>query len=126
MSKILETLLYTESHEWVKLEGDKAVIGITDHAQDSLGDIVFLNLPEEGDTVTAGTPFCDVESVKAVSDIYSPVSGTISAVNDALADAPELLNEDPYAVWICEVQPVTGQETFLSAAEYEAFLAKEG
>ncbi|MBC8532725.1 glycine cleavage system protein GcvH [Yeguia hominis] len=125
MSKILENLLYTESHEWVKLEDGKAKIGITDHAQESLGDIVFLNLPEDGDPVTAGESFCDVESVKAVSDIYSPVTGTICAVNDALADSPELLNEDPYAAWICEIKDITDKESFLSPAEYEAFLQKE-
>ena len=125
MSKILENLLYTESHEWVKLEDGKAKIGITDHAQESLGDIVFLNLPEDGDPVTAGESFCDVESVKAVSEIYSPVTGTICAVNDALADSPELLNEDPYAAWIGEIEDITDQESFLSPAEYEAFLQKE-
>ena len=125
MSKILENLFYTESHEWIRMEGETAVIGITDHAQNSLGDIVFLNLPEVGDTVTAGEPFCDVESVKAVSDIYSPVTGAISEVNDTLADAPEQLNDDPYTAWICKVEGITGQEKFLSPSDYEALLAKE-
>ena len=89
-------LKYSKSHEWIKMEGDVAVIGISDFAQDALGDVVFINLPEEGDSVAAGEAFGDVESVKAVSDLISPVSGAVCAVNEELLDAPELLNEDPY------------------------------
>ena len=100
-------LKYSKSHEWVKMDGDVAVIGISDFAQDALGDVVFINLPAEGDSVTAGESFGDVESVKAVSDVVCPVSGTICEVNEALADAPETLNSDPYGAWIIKVSPVT-------------------
>ena len=119
-------LKYSKDHEWVKMEGDVAVIGISDFAQDALGDVVFVNLPQEGDAVTAGTPFGDVESVKAVSDLVCPVSGTICAVNEDLADSPENLNSDPYGAWIIKVEGVTGQEELLDAAAYEAFCAEEG
>ena len=119
-------LKYSKDHEWVKMEGDVAVIGISDFAQDALGDVVFVNLPQEGDAVTAGTPFGDVESVKAVSDLVCPVTGTICAVNEELADAPENLNSDPYGAWIIKVQGVSGQEELLDAAAYEAFCAEEG
>ena len=119
-------LKYSKDHEWVKMEGDVAVIGISDFAQDALGDVVFVNLPQEGDAVTAGTPFGDVESVKAVSDLVCPVSGTICAVNEDLADSPENLNSDPYGAWIIKVQGITGQEELLDAAAYEAFCAEEG
>ena len=119
-------LKYSKDHEWVKMEGDVAVIGISDFAQDALGDVVFVNLPQEGDAVTAGTPFGDVESVKAVSDLVCPVTGTICAVNEELADAPENLNSDPYGSWIIKVQGVSGQEELLDAAAYEAFCAEEG
>ena len=108
------------------MEGDVAVIGISDFAQDALGDVVFVNLPQEGDAVTAGEPFGDVESVKAVSDLVCPVTGTICAVNEELADAPENLNSDPYGAWIIKVQGVSGQEELLDAAAYEAFCAEEG
>ena len=97
-------LKYSKSHEWVRMDGEIAVVGISDFAQDALGDVVFINLPTEGDAVTAGESFGDVESVKAVSDIISPVSGTICAVNEALADAPETLNSDPYGAWIIKVE----------------------
>ena len=119
-------LKYTKDHEWMKLEGDTAIIGITDFAQDALGDVVFINLPEVGDEVTAGESFGDVESVKAVSDVNSPVSGVIVAVNEELADSPELLNEDPYGAWIIKVEQISGQEDLLDAAAYEAFCAEEG
>ena len=118
-------LKYTKDHEWMKMEGDIAVVGITDFAQDALGDIVFINMPEVGDTVTAGEALGDVESVKAVSDLVSPVSGTIVAVNEELADAPEMLNSDPYGTWIIKVEGVTAQEELLDAAAYEAFCAEE-
>lgn len=116
-------LKYSKSHEWVKLDGDVAVIGISDFAQDSLGDVVFINLPQEGDAVSAGEAFGDVESVKAVSDLLCPVSGTVCEVNEELLDAPEKLNSDPYGAWIIKVEGITGQEELLGAAEYEAVCA---
>ncbi|MBR5291516.1 MAG: glycine cleavage system protein GcvH [Clostridia bacterium] len=118
-------LKYSKSHEWVKMEGDVAVIGITDFAQDALGDVVFVNLPSVGDSVTAGAAFGDVESVKAVSDLVSPVSGEIVEVNEALADAPEVFNSDPYGSWIIKVSGITDTEELLDAAAYEAFCAEE-
>ena len=119
-------LKYSKDHEWVKFEGDTAIIGISDFAQDALGDVVFVNLPGEGDTTTAVEAFGDVESVKAVSDLVSPVSGTIVAVNEDLADAPETLNSDPYGAWIIKVEGITEQEELLDAAAYEAFCQQEG
>ena len=118
-------LKYSKSHEWVKMEGDVAVIGISDFAQNALGDVVFVNLPGVGDAVTAGAAFGDVESVKAVSDLVSPVSGEIVEVNEALADAPEVLNSDPYGSWIIKVSGITDTEELLDAAAYEAFCAEE-
>ena len=119
-------LKYSKDHEWVKFEGDTAIIGISDFAQDALGDVVFINLPEVGDTVTAGESFGDVESVKAVSDVNSPVTGVIVAVNEDLADSPENLNSDPYGSWIIKVENITETEELLDAAAYEAFCAEEG
>ena len=119
-------LKYTKDHEWMVMEGDTAVIGISDFAQDALGDVVFINLPEVGDTVTAGESFGDVESVKAVSDVNSPVTGVIVAVNEELADSPENLNSDPYGSWIIKVEKITDTEELLDAAAYEAFCAEEG
>ena len=118
-------LKYSKSHEWVKMEGDVAVIGISDFAQDALGDVVFVNLPGVGDAAAAGEAFGDVESVKAVSDLVSPVSGEIVEVNEALADAPEALNSDPYGSWIIKVSGITDTEELLDAAAYEAFCAEE-
>ena len=118
-------LKYSKSHEWVKMEGDIAVIGISDYAQDSLGDVVFINLPQEGDSVAAGEAFGDVESVKAVSDIICPVTGVVEEVNEDLADAPENLNSDPYGSWIIKVKEVSATEELLDAAAYEAFCATE-
>ena len=119
-------LKYTKDHEWMVMEGDIAVIGISDFAQDALGDVVFINLPEVGDTVTAGESFSDVESVKAVSDVNSPVTGVIVAVNEDLADSPENLNSDPYGSWIIKVENITATEELMDAAAYEAFCAEEG
>ena len=119
-------LKYTKDHEWLKMEGDVAVVGITDFAQNALGDVVFINLPQEGDAVTAGESFGDVESVKAVSDVMSPVSGTISAVNSDLEDAPENLNSDPYGSWIIKVEDISDSGELMDAAAYEAFCAEEG
>ena len=113
-------LKYSNDHEWVKFEGNIAVIGITDFAQDAMGDVVFINLPGEGDEVSVGDTFGDIESVKAVSDVCSPVSGTIVAVNEELADAPETLNKDPYGAWIIKVE-YTEQADLMDAEAYEAF-----
>ena len=118
-------LKYTKSHEWLRMEDGVAVVGITDFAQDALGDVVFINLPQEGDETTAGESFGDVESVKAVSELICPVTGTVCAVNEELLDAPELLNQDPYAAWIIKVENVTETEELLDAAEYEAHCANE-
>ena len=119
-------LKYSKSHEWLKEEDGVSVIGISDFAQDALGDVVFVNLPEVGDDAAAGEAFGDVESVKAVSDLISPVSGTVCKVNEDLLDQPELLNEDPYGTWIIKVENVTDTEELLDAAAYEAFCAEEG
>ena len=119
-------LKYTKSHEWVKEEDGVAVVGITDFAQDALGDVVFVNLPEAGDEVVAGESFGDVESVKAVSDLVSPVSGIVQAVNEQLMDAPEKLNSDPYGAWIIKVEQVNYYEALMDADDYEAFCAEEG
>ena len=115
-----EELQYSRDHEWLRMENGVAVIGISDFAQSELGDVVFVNLPQEGDETTAGEPFGDVESVKAVSDLVCPVTGTVCAVNEELLDAPEKLNEDPYGAWIIKVENVTETEEMLTAAEYEA------
>ena len=119
-------LQYSKSHEWVKAEDGVTVVGISDFAQNALGDVVFVNLPAEGDSVTAGDAFGDVESVKAVSDLVSPVTGTVSAVNEELLDAPEMLNSDPYGAWLIKVENVEGSEELLDAAAYEAFCTEEG
>ena len=115
-------LLYTKDHEWVKEEGGEYVVGITDYAQSELGDLVFVNLPEEGDSVTKGEAFSDVESVKAVSDVISPLTGVVSAINEAVLDAPESINNSPYEAWFVKVKDVTEKEELLSAEEYEEFL----
>ena len=117
-----ETLRYSKSHEWVKKEGDITLIGLTDFAQSELGDLVFVNLPEIDDTVTAGEALGDVESVKAVSDIFSPVSGTVC---EELLDHPELINEAPYDAWLIKVKDITDEEELISAAEYEAHCQSE-
>ncbi len=119
-------LLYSKTHEWVKKNEDGTVyIGLTDFAQSELGELVFVNLPEEGDTVTAEESFADVESVKAVSDVMSPVSGTIVAVNEELLDAPQNINEQPYEAWLIQVGDAEGFEELLDADAYEAFIAEQ-
>ena len=123
--ELREGLLYSKSHEWVKEEGDIAIIGLTDFAQSELGDLVYLNLPEEGDEVSVGESFSDVESVKAVSDVYSPVSGIVCEINEELLDAPEKINEEPYEAWFIKVKDITEKEELLSAEEYEAFVESE-
>ena len=110
--------LYSRSHEWVLQEGDTALIGLTDYAQHELGDLVFVNLPQVGDTVTAGEVFADVESVKAVSDVFCPVSGTVLAVNEALLDAPQTINEAPYDAWLIKVADITDKVELLDADAY--------
>ena len=115
-------LLYTKDHEWVKEEGGEYTVGITDYAQSELGDLVFVNLPEEGDSVTKGESFSDVESVKAVSDVLSPLTGVVSAINEAVLDAPESINSAPYEAWFVKVKDVTDKEELLSAEEYEELL----
>lgn len=119
-------LKYSKTHEWVDMVNGVATVGISDFAQDALGDVVFVNLPAAGDEVTAGESFGDVESVKAVSDLICPVSGIVCAVNDELDDAPENLNKDPYGSWIIKVKDITDVEELLDAAAYEAFCAEEG
>lgn len=119
-------LQYSKSHEWVKVEDGVTVVGISDFAQNALGDVVFVNLPGEGDEVTAGEAFGDVESVKAVSDLVSPVSGTVCAVNEDLLDEPEQLNKAPYDAWLIKVENVSDTEELLDAVAYEAFCAQEG
>ncbi len=122
---IPEDLKYTKSHEWVRTEGDTATIGITDHAQDELGDVVFVELPEEGATFDAGESFGTVESVKAVSDLYTPVGGEVVEVNSTLEDAPEKINEDPYGGgWIVKLR-TTDETELLSPEEYEKVVEQE-
>ncbi|MBT9777976.1 glycine cleavage system protein GcvH [Clostridium sp. MCC353] len=116
-------LKYAKSHEWVKFEDENTVlIGLTDYAQNELGDLVFVNLPEPGDEVTAGEAFGDVESVKAVSDVYSPVTGTVAGINEELLDSPESINSDPYGAWFIKVTDVNDQEDLMDADSYEAFI----
>jgi len=120
-------LKYSKTHEWVRFQEDgTAYIGITDYAQDQLGDLVFVNLPAAGDTLQAGESFADVESVKAVSDVNAPVSGTVKEVNEALADAPEKMNEAPYDAWFVLAEGITDTDALMTAEEYEAFIAEEG
>lgn len=108
---IPSNLRYSKDHEWIRTSGDSVTIGITEYAQDALGDVVFVEIPEQGVSVTAGESFTEVESTKSVSDIYAPVSGTITAVNDALEGEPELLNSDPYGDgWICTIQMTNPSE----------------
>lgn len=122
---IPKELMYSKSHEWVKMEDDTtALIGLTDYAQSSLGDLVFINLPETGDEVTAGEAFGDVESVKAVSDVVSPVSGTVDEINEELLDSPESVNQSPYAAWFIKVGNVSDKEELMDAEAYEAYVAE--
>ena len=118
-------LKYTKSHEWVKEEDGLYVVGLTDFAQEALGDIVFINMPEEGDDVASGESFADVESVKAVSDVFSPVSGTVAEVNEGLIDEPALINQEPYEQWLIKVKDVSDTEELMDAAAYEEFCATE-
>jgi glycine cleavage system H protein len=120
-----EELQYTKTHEWVRTEGDTATIGVTDFAQEELGDIVFVELPEEGATLDAGDSFGTLESVKAVSDLYTPVGGEVVEINEALNDSPEKINEDPYGEgWIVKLR-VSDEGDLLSASDYEQLLEAE-
>ncbi len=127
MAKTIEGLYYSESHEWLKIEGEYGYIGITDHAQQAMGNIVYVDMPEEEDEVTAGEDFGAVESVKAASDLISPVSGEVVEVNEALADAPELLNQDAYANWIIKVRLSDPSEAddLMDAAAYDKHCENE-
>ncbi|MFT5563404.1 MAG: glycine cleavage system H protein [Myxococcota bacterium] len=121
MADIPAELRYTAEHEWVRSEGDNVSIGITDHAQDQLGDVVYVDLPPVGATVEAGAPFGEIESTKSVSDLFAPLTGTITARNDVLEDRPELLNSDPYGEgWLVKITPTDATETdsLLDAAAY--------
>ena len=119
---------YTKEHEWISVSGDTGTVGITDHAQNSLGDIVFVDLPKVGADVTAGKSFGTVESVKAVSELYSPVTGNVTAINEELATAPEKINTDAHTAWMIKVKIANPAElnSLLSAADYEKFVAEEG
>ena len=127
MAKTVEGLYYSESHEWVKVEGNVAIVGITDFAQHAMGDLSYVDMPEVDDEVEAGEEFGAVESVKAASDLFSPVSGVVVEINEALEDAPELLNEDAYANWIMKVEmnDPSQLEALMDAAAYEAMCANQ-
>ena len=122
---IPEELRYARTHEWLKEENGVFTVGLTDYAQNALGDIVFVNLPQEGDPVNAGEAFGDVESVKAVSDVVSPVTGVVKAVNEALLDDPAQVNEAPYEAWLIKVSEVSDTEDLLDADGYAAVVAAE-
>ena len=128
MTTVLKDLRYSKEHEWVKLEGTTMIIGITDFAQSELGDIVFVELPEVGDTITLNEPFGSVESVKTVSELYAPVSGTVVKINEELLDNPEYVNESAYEkAWMVVIEPsdVTELEKLMTAEEYEAVVNED-
>ena len=127
MAKTVEGLYYSESHEWVKVEGNVAIIGITDFAQHAMGDLSYVDMPEVDDEIEAGEEFGAVESVKAASDLFSPVTGTVVEINEELEDSPELLNQDAFANWIIKVEmsDPSELESLMDAAAYEAMCANE-
>jgi glycine cleavage system H protein len=128
MVEIPEQLKYTKEHEWVRVEGDTVVIGITDYAQDALGEIVYIELPSEGDEITKGDPFGSVESTKSVSELYAPVSGEVVEVNEALLDSPETINEDPYGEgWMIKVKPydLAELDDLMDSEEYADYIESE-
>ena len=127
MAKTVEGLYYSESHEWVKVEGNIAIVGITDFAQHAMGDLSYVDMPEVDDEVEAGEEFGAVESVKAASDLFRPVTGTVVEINEALEDAPELLNEDDFSNWIMKVEMSDPMEldALMDAAAYEEMCANE-
>jgi glycine cleavage system H protein len=118
---------YTKEHEWIQVDGKVGTVGITDYAQDSLGDIVFVDLPKVGDSIEAGKTFGSVESVKAVSDLFAPVSGTVTAINEELKDAPEKINSDANTTWMLKIELSDAKQVdgLLSAADYEKFISEE-
>jgi len=122
------SLKYTKDDEWLKIEGDTGVVGITDYAQNALGDIVFVELPKVGTEVTAGKPFGTVESVKAVSELFAPTTGTVTAINEELANAPEKVNQDPYGAWMIKIKLKDAGEAgkLMSSADYEKYAAGRG
>lgn len=127
MSNIPEDLRYTDDHEWALRDDDVVVVGITDHAQSQLGDVVYVELPDEGDEITRGEPFGTVESTKAVSELFAPLSGIVQAVNPALEDSPEVVNDDPYGEgWMIKIQPTVADEwdELLDAEGYESLVTK--
>lgn len=126
MSKVQEGLFYSEDHDWLKVEGNIAVIGISDEAQHQLGEVVYVDLPQEGDELTAGDTYGVIESVKAASDSHTPVSGTVVAVNELLEDDPGALNQDPYGTWVLKVEMSDPSEVdkLMDAKKYEAFCAQ--
>ena len=128
MANVPEDLHYSKDHEWVRVEGDQAIIGVTDYAQNSLGDVVYVELPKAGDKFAASEPFGSVESVKAVSEVFTPIAGTITTINESLADEPEKVNSDPYGDgWMIRLKMDNPGEvdSLLSAAEYEDFTKAE-
>jgi glycine cleavage system H protein len=128
MANVPEDLHYSKDHEWVRVEGEEAIIGITDYAQDSLGDVVYVELPKPGDTFATNEPFGSVESVKAVSEVFTPISGEVVKINESLADEPETVNSDPYGSgWMVRVRMSNPGEvdSLLTAAEYEDFTKAE-
>ena len=127
MSNVPTELKYTKSHEWIAIDGDTATVGITDHAQDLLGDMVFIELPEVGDSLEANKECAVVESVKAASDVYSPLSGEVVAINESLADSPETVNSDPYGAWLFKVKMSNAAEAdgMLDAAAYSGVAAED-
>jgi len=122
------SLKYTKDDEWLKVDGDTGVVGITDYAQNALGDIVFVELPKVGAEITAGKPFGTVESVKAVSELFAPANGTVTAINEELANAPEKVNQDPYGAWMIKIKlKDTGEAgKLMSSADYEKYASERG
>jgi glycine cleavage system H protein len=121
---IPEDLKYSKEHEWVRIEGDSAVMGITHHAQQEMGDLVFVELPREGDTLTTGQVLGTVESVKAVSELFAPLAGEVLGINEALVDRPELINQDPYGEgWMLRIKIAETPDNLMSAADYGAFVS---
>lgn len=126
MSEVPAELSYTKEHEWARAEEGRVVIGITDYAQDQLGDVVFVSLPEAGTTVEAGKPLGEVESTKSVSDVYSPISGTVIEKNSAVEENPELVNTDPYGQgWLVAIESAEGTDGLLSADQYRALIESD-
>ena len=123
--KVIENYFYTKSHEWIQLlEDGTALIGLSDYAQNELGDLVFVNLPEVGDDLIVGEMFADVESVKAVSDVFAPINGKVLEINEELLDAPQKITEDPYGAWFVKVEGDVKPETLLDATAYQEYLTE--